>query len=137
MKTAVITFICLSVLCAASGQTDHTLDRTARDYVRNHTDRMAEDLQLDDKQRERLYKQNSAHYLHKTTVHNADNDTEDVRQTREGFQLDYDNNLRGILNEEQFGRYEESRDNYRMEYPRKQRATPTREGIRNEPRHGR
>lgn len=136
MKTAVITFICLSVLCIASGQTDQTLDRTARDYIRNHTDRMADDLELDDAQRERLFQQNSAHYLHESTVHDAENTSAETRPSRQEALRKYEGDLQKILNREQYNRYEERKENYRLEYPRDRRASPTRPGSKSTPRHG-
>lgn len=136
MKTAVLTFICLSILCAASGQTDQTLDRTARDYIRNHTDRMAEDLELDDAQRERLFQQNSAHYLHETTVHDAENTSGEMPSAIQEALRKYDGDLQKILNREQYNRYEERKENYRLEYPRDRRASPTRAGSPSTPRHG-
>ncbi len=105
-------------------------------YIRSYSDGMAKDLGLDDKQREKLYEQNSAHYLNQQSVHSQDITGADRSKAQQSAQKKYETQLRGILNEDQYKRFDDNRDKYKFEYPQEHRRTPTQEGEPMRPRSG-
>lgn len=119
----------------APTRTGNTQDQAVEQWSRNQTDRMAADLELTDEQRRTLYDQNSAHYLNQKSVHDGDLTDNERTKANEKLMNDYDNNVRKILNDAQYERYNRSRDKYAPDFRQDQRASPTREGTQSRQRH--
>jgi len=84
-------------------------------YVRDHTDRMARDLELTDDQKRRLQEQNNTLYNNNRSLDdNSDLSDADRRRMQKDYQDRYDRELEGILSEDQYKRYNSSRDQYNM-----------------------
>lgn len=120
---------------SVSAQTDYNNSQVRNDeeaimtFSREQTDRMADDLGLSDQQRQKLNKQNSAHYLNQQSVHSNNLTKAEQIKTYEVQKRAYDRNLRDILDNDQYEQYTKNRERYMPRYEQKRPATTTREGT--------
>lgn len=85
-------------------------------YVRNHTDRMARDFDLNEDQKRRLQEQNNTLYNNNRTLGQNQNLSDaDRRRMQQNYNDRYDRELEGILSEDQYKKYNSSRDDYSMD----------------------
>lgn len=124
--TSLLIALFATISFTTSAQTDNTDDINR--FSRDQSDRMADDLGLSDDQRQKLHKQNSAYYMHQQSVHDKDLAGEERGVEMDRYQKDHDKKMREILDNDQYERYNKSRDRYTPEYNRTRRATPTQEG---------
>lgn len=136
---AIFTFCILALAgfqpaMAQSGTIDNT---GANDRAKVTTDRMAADLNLNDTQREQLLEQNTAYHLNQQSVHqNSHSDEERSKMSRD-HEREYENNLKNILDKDQYDRYNKDKSNYDLKQSSDQKATPNRGGSQSQPRNKR
>lgn len=103
-----------------------TIDNTgANDRAKVTTNRMAADLNLNDTQREQLLEQNTAHHLNQQSVHQHGHSDEERIKLSQKYERTYENNLKQILDNDQYERYRQQKANYNLSDQRLNTVAPT------------
>jgi len=108
-------------------------NRASDDNVRMHTDKMSKDLNLNEDQKKRLHEQNTTMYRDNQKLNQMTGEERSRMQKSQNDQ--YDKNLRGVLDENQYKTYETRRDAYRSEWnttnqqPGRQGMEPAQQGT--------
>ncbi len=109
---ASLAFLFITVL-SANAQETKTMDQD--NTVQNNTDRMARDLNLNDSQKARLHMSNTTYYNNTRQMNDANQNAADNERMSRQYQDTYDRDMRDILDDDQYTRFESSRDQYRMQ----------------------
>ncbi len=117
MKTLLITATLAIFSFAAMAQNQGTQQQNQpgtqqTDQVRTQTDRMVRDFNLDDNQRKRLSELNTKHHSDQTKMRQSTTDRQKMQQNQKSADEEYDRQLKSILNDDQYKRYEKNRDQY-------------------------
>ncbi len=121
MKTLLITATLAIFSVGAIAQTPQGTQQQQRqgtqqsdrqDQVRIKTERMVKDFDLNDNQKKRLNELNTKHHRDQVKMYRENSDRQKMQQDGKKFSEDYDRQIKSILTDEQYKKYERNKDNY-------------------------